>query len=63
MSISKKQVLGKMNENIKFSELFKKFPEITMPKLVPEKIIHNVKHHINTQGPPVYSKFRPMDCY
>lgn len=61
MSISDRDVLSSVNDNIKFSDLFKSFPEITTPNLVPGKTTHNVYHHINTQGTPVYSKARPLD--
>lgn len=60
MSISDKEVISTVNKHMQFADLFSSYPEITSPNLVPSKISHNIEHHINTQGSPVYSRSRPL---
>lgn len=45
-----------------FTELLKKFPDLTKPTLVPTDIRHEVRHYISTtSGPPVFGKARRLD--
>ncbi len=47
-----------MNERI--GELLKKFPSLAKPPQYLEKPPHEVVHHIETDGPPVYGKSRRL---
>lgn len=49
-------VVTTVTTNCKYSELFKKFPEITREVLVTEKVQHDIVHHIETREPPVAEK-------
>lgn len=43
-----------------YSDLLAQYPEITKPMCFKETPRHSVVHHIETTGPPVYSRSRPL---
>lgn len=43
-----------------FHDLLRTFPEITRPPIFSQEVKHNVMHHIETFGPPVFSKPRRL---
>lgn len=40
--------------------LLSRFPDLTKPVSFKEPPLHNVRHHIETTGPPVHAKARPL---
>lgn len=40
--------------------LLSRFPDLTRPTSFKEPPLHNVRHHIETSGPPVHAKARPL---
>ncbi|GIY74287.1 retrovirus-related Pol polyprotein from transposon 297 [Caerostris extrusa] len=45
-------------ENSKFHQLLSEFPTLIGANTTPNKIVHEVEHWIQTNGPPVFSKPR-----
>lgn len=52
--------LNTIYNDIKYAEIFKKFKSITTNSLIPEEIMHDVKHEIETKGKPVFCKARKI---
>lgn len=52
--------LSTINKNCQFAELLSQFSEITKTSYIPSKSNHNVTHHIETTGPPVFAKARRL---
>lgn len=61
MSIDENKIFYSINKTSKYAEIFEKYPEILKPTFVPTNCKHNIKHFINTTGPPVFSKARRLD--
>lgn len=61
MSITIDNVVSTLTNNIKFSEILKRFPNITKPNSLNKNVKHNVQHYITTKGQPVYSRARQLD--
>lgn len=59
--ITEGDVISTMDKNHRYYELLKQYPELTKPNLLPVNLKHDVKHHIETKGEPVYSRARPLD--
>lgn len=49
-----------VDENHPYHTLLSNFPNITKPATYKEVPQHNVVHHIETTGPPVYARARPL---
>lgn len=49
-----------INEGHPYRDLLNSFPDITKPVSFKEPPQHTVSHHIETSGPPVYAKARPL---
>lgn len=47
-------------ENHPYYDILSKFPDITKPASFKETPPHSILHHIETTGPPVYSRARPL---
>jgi Reverse transcriptase (RNA-dependent DNA polymerase)/RNase H-like domain found in reverse transcriptase len=45
-----------------YTELLKKFPDLTKPHVVRPTIKHEVKHYIETKGPPIFCTPRKLDA-
>lgn len=46
--------------NHKYADLLKKYPNITKPFSPKLEVKHNVLHYIETNGPPIFSRPRPL---
>lgn len=44
-----------------YHDILAEFPDITSPSVYKEAAKHNVRHHITTNGPPVWSRPRPLN--
>lgn len=49
-----------IDENHPFHGLLSRFPDITKPVSFKEPPSHHVRHHIETRGPPIFSRARPL---
>ena len=50
-----------VSENNPFADILKKFPNVTRPSILPNsEVKHRVTHPIETTGPPVYARARPL---
>lgn len=49
-----------VNVDHPYFELLQKFPDVTKPVSFREPSKHSVYHHIETTGPPVYARARPL---
>lgn len=49
-----------LNVNQTFHDVISQYPEITRPTSFKEPPKHSVYHHIDTSGPPVYARARPL---
>lgn len=48
-------------EDLPLAEVFKSFPSVTSLSPLDHNLVkHNIEHHIETTGPPVFSKARPL---
>lgn len=61
-TVSDCDIVSSLSCSQKFAELINKFPNLTVPNLIPADCKHNVKHYIHTSGKPVYSKARRLDA-
>lgn len=59
--ITGSDIISTLDKNHRYYELLKLYPELTKPSLLPTNLKHEVKHHIETKGEPVYSRARPLD--
>lgn len=50
----------RLHENAKIDELLRKYPSLLKPPQYFTKPPHDVEHHIETTGPPIYQKPRRM---
>lgn len=61
VSVSSKQPsIYTVVESHPYHELLSRFPAITKPPSFKETPPHNIVHHIETTGPPVYARARPL---
>jgi hypothetical protein len=44
-----------------YSQLPKKYPTVVSDSAVLPEVVHEVKHHIETEGQPVAAKYRRLD--
>ncbi|GFV02191.1 retrovirus-related Pol polyprotein from transposon opus [Trichonephila clavipes] len=59
-TIQENNDLSTVNRASKYFNLLKSYPDLTKPNLVNRVVKHGVKHHILTNGQPVYSKARQL---
>ncbi|KAG6456668.1 hypothetical protein O3G_MSEX009868 [Manduca sexta] len=57
---SRESAVKTVDENHPYHEILCKYPDITRPINFKEPSKHNVCHHIETKGPPVFARARPL---
>lgn len=60
LSGSDEPTLKTVDDNHPYHDLLMKYPDLTKPFSFKEASSHNVCHHIETQGPPVHARARPL---
>lgn len=49
-----------VNRDHAYHDLLKKYPDVLRPMSLKTPVKHDVTHHIETTGPPIYSRARPL---
>ncbi|XP_053611983.1 uncharacterized protein LOC128676069 [Plodia interpunctella] len=49
-----------IDQNHIYQDIFKKYPEVLRPMSLKEPAKHSVTHHIETAGPPLFARPRPL---
>lgn len=60
VTLSKQSSIRTIDSNSDYSDILSKFPEITKPMCFRDTPQHSIVHRIETSGPPVFSRPRPL---
>jgi cleavage and polyadenylation specificity factor subunit 1 len=60
-SIMEQTSITTLNKSSPYYDLLSSYSDITTPNLTVKNVKHDIKHHIITEGPPVYTKARQLD--